>query len=190
MALGGAPLDVHDFLPTKFQRFRHPYIPGEVRWILPTIAICPGRTVNFPGCTYLVGGFKPSEKYSSNWIISPIFGVKIKNISNHHLPWEPKTFIFRGYNPYIGGLKPSFFMVLGSKGRYCYTFSPHPNITCRGMRTGDVGRVGTEPLRLERPLGGGVAAMSSSKPWRSKSERKGESLASASWYNIYIYCIL
>ena len=31
-------------------------------------------------------------------------------------PWEPKTFIFRGYNPYIGGLKPSFFMVLGSKG--------------------------------------------------------------------------
>ena len=32
------------------------------------------------------------------------------------LPWEPKTFIFRGYNPYIGGVKPSFFMVLGSKG--------------------------------------------------------------------------
>ena len=31
-------------------------------------------------------------------------------------PWESKTFIFRGYNPYIGGLKPSFFMVLGSKG--------------------------------------------------------------------------
>ena len=26
---------------------------------------------------------------------------------------------FRGYNPYIGGLKPSFFMVLGSKGS-CY----------------------------------------------------------------------
>ena len=33
------------------------------------------------------------------------------------LPWEPITFIFRGYNPYIGGSKPSFFMVLGSKGR-------------------------------------------------------------------------
>ena len=28
------------------------------------------------------------------------------------------SFIFRGYNPYIGGLKPSFFMVLGSKGMY------------------------------------------------------------------------
>ena len=27
------------------------------------------------------------------------------------------SFIFRGYNPYNWGLKPSFFMVLGSKGR-------------------------------------------------------------------------
>ena len=27
------------------------------------------------------------------------------------------SFMFRGYNyPYIGGSKPSFFMVLGSKG--------------------------------------------------------------------------
>ena len=25
-------------------------------------------------------------------------------------PWEPKTFIFRGYDPCIEGLKPSFFM--------------------------------------------------------------------------------
>ena len=32
------------------------------------------------------------------------------------LPWELKTCIFRGYNPYIGGLKPSFFMVLGVQG--------------------------------------------------------------------------
>ena len=28
------------------------------------------------------------------------------------------SFIFRGYNPYFGGVKPSFFMVLGSKGIY------------------------------------------------------------------------
>ena len=35
-------------------------------------------------------------------------------------PWELKTFIFRdyNYNSYIGGLQPSFFMVLGSKGTY------------------------------------------------------------------------
>ena len=26
------------------------------------------------------------------------------------------SFIFRGYNPYMGGVKPWFFMVLGSKG--------------------------------------------------------------------------
>ena len=37
-------------------------------------------------------------------------------IQKYHLPWEPTTFIFRGYKPYIGGSKPSFFMVLGSKG--------------------------------------------------------------------------
>ena len=36
----------------------------------------------------------------------------------YYPPWEPKTFIFRGYDPYIEGLKPSFFMVLGSKGSY------------------------------------------------------------------------
>ena len=42
----------------------------------------------------------------------------------YQLPWEPKTFIFRGYNPYIGGVKPSFFMVLGSKGRSHFSFSP------------------------------------------------------------------
>ena len=34
------------------------------------------------------------------------------------LPWEPTTFIFRGYDPYLGGLKPSLFMVLGSKGSH------------------------------------------------------------------------
>ena len=28
---------------------------------------------------------------------------------DHHLPWEPITFIFRGYNPNVGGLKPAFF---------------------------------------------------------------------------------
>ena len=34
----------------------------------------------------LVGGWtNPSEKYASKWESSPIFGVKIKNIWNHHL---------------------------------------------------------------------------------------------------------
>ena len=36
----------------------------------------------------------------------------------YYMPWEPTTIIFRGYYPYLGGLKPSFFMVLGSKGMY------------------------------------------------------------------------
>ena len=35
----------------------------------------------------LVGGFNPYEKYSSKWIISPIFGMKIKKkLMCHHLP--------------------------------------------------------------------------------------------------------
>jgi len=34
-------------------------------------------------------------------------------------PWEPTTLIFRGYKPYFYGLKPSFFVVLGSHG-YSY----------------------------------------------------------------------
>ena len=39
------------------------------------------------------------------------------------LPWEPTTFIFRGYSPYIGGSKPSFFLVLGAHGMvYLPTF--------------------------------------------------------------------
>ena len=38
-------------------------------------------------------------------------------ISEIQLPWEPKTFIFRGYNPYIGGVKHSNFMALGSHGK-------------------------------------------------------------------------
>ena len=45
--------------------------------------------------------------------------------SKYLLPWEPKTFMFRGYDPYIEGLKPSCFMVLGSKGK---RFTP-PNCT-------------------------------------------------------------
>ena len=38
------------------------------------------------------------------------------NEDKYTIPWEPTTFIFRGYNPYLGGVKPAFFMVLGSKG--------------------------------------------------------------------------
>ena len=39
-------------------------------------------------------------------------------------PWEPKTFIFGGYNPCFGGVTPAFFMVLGSKGSWSGKY-PH-----------------------------------------------------------------
>ena len=31
-------------------------------------------------------------------------------------PWEPKTFVFRGYNPYIGGCKTFIFHGFGVQG--------------------------------------------------------------------------
>ena len=31
-------------------------------------------------------------------------------------PWEPTALIFKGYNPYFSGVKPSFLMVLGANG--------------------------------------------------------------------------
>ena len=53
--------------------------------------------------------------------IDNLGGLKVryywwKKSCHHFIPWEPKTFIFWGHDPYIEGLKPSFFMVLGSKG--------------------------------------------------------------------------
>ena len=48
--------------------------------------------------------------------------MKVLIFSGLSKPWKPTTFIFRGYNPciftnvYIQAFKPSFFMVLGSKG--------------------------------------------------------------------------
>ena len=37
------------------------------------------------GDVFLVGGFNPSEKYYSNWIISPSRGENKKYLSCHHL---------------------------------------------------------------------------------------------------------
>ena len=51
---------------------------------------------------------------------SSVYGILYPSI--YHTPWEPTTFIFRGCNPYFGGLKPSFFMVLGSKRYLSYIY--------------------------------------------------------------------
>ena len=69
------------------------------------------------GKAKLVGGFKPSPKYSSNWIISPRIGVNIKNLwSCHHLekvctPWilllKAFSFFSKVFRPPIlGGWAP------------------------------------------------------------------------------------
>ena len=58
--------------------------------------------------------------------------------TNQTLPWEPTTLIFSGYNPYYLGVKPSFFMVLGSKGRKCKQHNSFLIIRLR-TRFGEVG---------------------------------------------------
>jgi len=66
----------------------------------------------------LVGGFNPFEKYESKWESSPIFGVKIKNVS------KPPTSKLVGtsfwadgfFTPKKGGL-PSTVKIQGSRER-------------------------------------------------------------------------
>ena len=55
--------------------------------------------------------------FISTWLVAWNESVVTHGFNIHvRPPWEPTTFIFRGYNPYVGGVKPSFFMVLGSHG--------------------------------------------------------------------------
>ena len=51
----------------------------------------------------------PTRKVGSFWL--GLVFVESKCTMGTHI-----SFIFRGYNPYIGGVKPSNFMVLGSHG--------------------------------------------------------------------------
>jgi len=39
--------------------------------------------------------------------------ILTKEMQSHQVPGEPKTLILGGYDPYIEGLKPSFFMGFG-----------------------------------------------------------------------------
>ena len=50
---------------------------------------------------WLLGGWtNPSEKYESCWKSSPIFGVKIKHIWNHHLDdYGRKVFFHKNHHP-------------------------------------------------------------------------------------------
>ena len=50
-------------------------------------------------------------------IFTYIWLIFMVNVGKYTIPWELNTLIFRGYNPYIGDLKPSFFHgFLGSLG--------------------------------------------------------------------------
>ncbi len=45
-------------------------------------------------------------------------GTHSDSEKNASMPSEPTTFMFRDYNPYIGGLKPSFFLGFGVQRVY------------------------------------------------------------------------
>ena len=73
------------------------------------------------GAVVAVSGVAPGKVAWEIWKFNDRYVYPIGSMY-HGNPRE--TFIFRGYNPYIGGVKPSFFMVLGSHGMaYLPTFS-------------------------------------------------------------------
>jgi len=47
------------------------------------------------------------------FLLPMMLGKKVSTV-----PWQPKTFVFRGHDPYIEGLKHQFFMFFGSKGSW------------------------------------------------------------------------
>ena len=84
---------------------------------------------------YLIGGFNPSEKYARQigWS-SPIFGVKIKNIWNHHLDllfknffadcWILGVWLEKSHSPKKSQVWISFRFLFDS-GEYKFTTSSH-----------------------------------------------------------------
>ena len=81
----------------KYREMPNPWLP----WVVPSVSC-----------------FAEAQNSSSSSRQLSIAGFRWFRWPGHQNlpPWEPKTFIFRASTPYIGGLKPSFFMVLGSKG--------------------------------------------------------------------------
>ena len=79
--------------------------------------------------------------HPSNWIVSGRLKIKTFESTSHGNP-QP-SFLRVMTHPYIEGLKPSFFMVLGSKGRGAFLFrNSLPPISLPG---------GLESSELESP---------------------------------------
>ena len=66
--------------PPSIWCFRNLIAPVD-NWQIPIkLSSSIKLSLNYVLLAKLVGGFNPSEKYESKWIISPSFGVKIRNI--------------------------------------------------------------------------------------------------------------
>ena len=95
-------------------------------------AMPPAWWKTVAGCRHKLSSLCSKEGFVTGHPISR--GKGRRDLSRSHskkgsLPWEPTTLIFRGCNPYFGGVKPSFFMALGSKGgrclnKYMFIFTP------------------------------------------------------------------
>ena len=69
-----------------------------------------------------------STPYIGDKLIPPLIGNPYNGYINPQPSWEPATFIFRDYNPYIGGLKPFIFHGFG--GPKVVGGLPHPILGC------------------------------------------------------------
>ena len=66
-------------IPTKFLLGRHIY-KSRLGGIVSDPSRCQNITQHFQNITLLVGGFNPSEKYLSNWIMLPGRGENRKHL--------------------------------------------------------------------------------------------------------------
>jgi len=68
-----------------------------------------------------VVGFPPTNcEHFEPWIWIRFSSSKV---GSWYQPWEPTAFLFSGCNPYLGGLKPSFFTgTWGPIGKFLFFF--------------------------------------------------------------------
>ena len=120
--------EICDFLekPWTFETISHPRKYGSINFSAWARTL-PDLAVMIIVSTMASRDFKSRSPAAAEGVGFFWLGV----VRNSCQPWEPKSLIYRGYNPYIGGLKPSFFMVLGSHGGFF--------CCCLGGETGFLG---------------------------------------------------
>ena len=84
---------------------------------------CPRRSSRLEDFLFQLANWFDALLVLNSFVeMCPLVQLRLGDFSQHirDTLWEPKTFIFGGYNPYFGGVKPSFFM--GTWGPKAYGF--------------------------------------------------------------------